>query len=58
MRHASIKTTMDYYANVDEAAMDAVLGPKRNRLRDKTGDPNAAPISERGASDCGGIPTE
>jgi integrase len=33
MRHASIKTTMDYYANVDEAAMEAVLGAKRNRLR-------------------------
>lgn len=33
MRHASIKTTMDYYANVDEAAVEAVLGPQRNRLR-------------------------
>jgi integrase len=33
MRHANIKTTMDYYANVDEAAEEAVLGPKRNRLR-------------------------
>jgi integrase len=30
MRHASIKTTMDYYANVDDAAMNAVLGPERN----------------------------
>ena len=30
MRHASIKTTMDYYANVDEAVMSAVLGAKRN----------------------------
>src|SRR5262249_49695958 len=33
MRHANIKTTMDYYANVDDAAEEAVLGPKRNRLR-------------------------
>jgi integrase len=33
MRHASIKTTMDYYANVDDAAMEAVLGPKRNSSR-------------------------
>jgi integrase len=32
MRHQSIKTTMDYYANVDEAAMQAVLG-QRNTLR-------------------------
>jgi integrase len=33
MRHASIRTTMDYYANVDDAVMDAVLGPKRNTSR-------------------------
>jgi integrase len=33
MRHSSIKVTMDYYANVDDAAMEAVLGPQRNRLR-------------------------
>ena len=33
MRHASIKTTMDYYANVDEAAMRAVLGDQRNSSR-------------------------
>ena len=35
MRHANIKTTMDYYANVDEAAEEAILGPKRNSLRNK-----------------------
>jgi integrase len=33
MRHGSISTTMDYYANVDDAVMDAVLGPKRNSSR-------------------------
>jgi integrase len=33
MRHANIKTTMDYYANVDDAAMEAVLGPQRKPLR-------------------------
>jgi integrase len=33
MRHSRIKTTMDYYANVDEAAMDAVLGSRRNTSR-------------------------
>jgi integrase len=33
MRHASIRTTMDFYANVDEAAMDAVLGDRRNTSR-------------------------
>lgn len=30
MRHADIKTTMGYYANVDEAVMEAVLGSQRN----------------------------
>lgn len=33
MRHASIKTTMDFYANVDEAVEAAVLGAQRNGLR-------------------------
>jgi integrase len=33
MRHANIKTTMDYYANVDQAVEEAVLGPKRNSSR-------------------------
>jgi integrase len=30
MRHSRIKTTMDYYANVDDAAMQAVLGPRNS----------------------------
>jgi integrase len=30
MRHASIQTTLDYYANVDDAVMQAVLGSQRN----------------------------
>jgi hypothetical protein len=34
MRHHSIRTTMDYYANVDQAAVDAVL--KRNSSRNST----------------------
>jgi hypothetical protein len=33
MRHADIKTTMGYYANVDDAVMEAVLGPQRNSSR-------------------------
>jgi len=33
MRHSNIRITMDYYANVDEAATAAVLGRKRNSLR-------------------------
>jgi integrase len=33
MRHGDIKTTMAYYANVDDAAVQAVRGPKRNSSR-------------------------
>jgi integrase len=31
MRHANIKTTLDYYANVDDAVEEAVLGPRNTR---------------------------
>jgi integrase len=41
MRHASLKTTMDYYANVDAAVEEAVLGSRRNRMRN-SGDPGSA----------------
>jgi hypothetical protein len=40
MRHANIKTTMDYYANVDAAVEEAVLGPQCNSLRNNQ--PSAA----------------
>jgi integrase len=30
MRHANIKTTLDYYANLDDAVEQAILGPKPN----------------------------
>jgi hypothetical protein len=33
MRHSNIRITMDYYANVDEAATAAVLNRQRNILR-------------------------
>jgi integrase len=36
MRHSNIAITMDYYANVDEAVEEAVLGPKRNTSRNST----------------------
>ncbi|HEV2948227.1 MAG TPA: site-specific integrase [Gemmataceae bacterium] len=35
MRHANIKTTLDYYANIDAAVEEAVLGAQRNTLRNK-----------------------
>jgi integrase len=43
MRHASIKTTMDYYANVDDAVEEAILGSKRNSLRNN----HAHPVADR-----------
>jgi hypothetical protein len=33
-RHASIKTTMDFYANVDDAVREAILGPKTPKRND------------------------
>jgi integrase len=43
MRHASLKTTMDYYANVDDAVEEAVLGARRNRMRNTEGTESADP---------------
>jgi integrase len=44
MRHANIRVTMDYYANVDDAAMQAVLGDKRNVSRNSR--PGATPAAD------------
>jgi hypothetical protein len=47
MRHRNIKTTMDYYANVDAAVEEAVLGPpadRRNSSRNSGG--QAGPPAE------------
>ena len=45
MRHANISTTMDFYANVDAAAEEAILGPQcndsRNTARGSTHDVGA-----------------
>jgi integrase len=57
MRHRRIKTTMDYYANVDDAVMEAVLGPQRNTSRntppvetETTNRPDAAKDCQDGTS--------
>jgi integrase len=42
-RHKHIKTVMDFYANTDDAAMEAVLGSKRNSLRNTR--PNSADVA-------------
>jgi integrase len=46
MRHTDIKTTMDYYANVDDAVMEAVLGPKRNSSRNSAAVPHPSSPAE------------
>jgi integrase len=46
MRHANIKTTMEFYANIDVAVEEAVFGPKDNVPRNGTAeahDPATAP---------------
>jgi integrase len=45
MRHGNIKTTMEFYANVDDAVREAVLGPKRNSPR------NTQAADDAGAAD-------
>jgi integrase len=46
MRHRDIKITMKYYANVDAAVEEAVLGPQHNRLHNSG--PRAAETSRPG----------
>jgi integrase len=58
MRHANIRTTMEYYANVDDAAMDAVLGPRRNRIRNKPAEPAAENNKADDAKPCQERPAE
>jgi integrase len=48
MRHSNISITMDYYANVDDAVMEAVLGRHRNSLRSSK--PSTA-LGEQGEKD-------
>src|SRR5262249_4429178 len=43
MRHANINTTMNFYANVDAAVEEAILGPQCNRMRNS----RPAPEEER-----------
>jgi len=43
MRHGDIKTTLAYYANVDDAVKEAVLGSKCNRKRNTRPDGSPAP---------------
>jgi integrase len=47
MRHANIKTTMDYYANVDDAAMQAVLGGRNTPRNTPAVETQKSPVNAR-----------
>jgi integrase len=49
MRHSNIAITMSYYANVDDAAMEAVLGKKEDRQPHPAG-PGEQKAAERNSS--------
>jgi integrase len=50
MRHASIQTTLDYYANVDEAVEQAILGRRCNTLRNSQAPAAGEPAGRDGAT--------
>jgi integrase len=50
MRHSNISLTMTYYANVDDAAMEAVLGRRRNSSRNKAPEPQTETAPAKDAS--------
>jgi integrase len=50
MRHGDIKTTMAYYANVDDAVEAAVFGPQRNSSRNTPPPADAVPNATADAS--------
>jgi integrase len=46
MRHASLKTTLDYYANIDAAVEEGVFGAERNTSRNTGAEsPRPRPLS-------------
>jgi integrase len=50
MRHANIATTMNYYANIDAAVEEAVLGPQCNTSRNTVACPPESATSGEDAS--------
>jgi hypothetical protein len=48
LRHSKIRARMDYYANIDDTAMEAVLGPRRNSSRNncRKADQEAANLND------------
>jgi integrase len=58
MRHSNIRTTMDYYANVDDAVMEAVLGPRRNSSRNDRAPAQQVPETTNDATPDNGTPSD
>jgi hypothetical protein len=56
MRHSNIRITMDYYANVDDAAMTAVLNRQPNSSYNKVADEPAKQEAEDATRDTGNGP--
>jgi integrase len=54
MRHANISTTMDFYANIDEAVEEAVLGVGRNSSRNSNPDAPGGVAGHDSANGCTG----
>jgi len=52
MRHANLKTTLDYYANIDAAVEEAVFGPERNTLRNSEAETGTGYTDADAASPC------
>jgi integrase len=52
MRHSNIAVTMDYYANVDAAVEEAVLGPQRNNSRNTQPEAPQAEAEGNGSTAC------
>jgi integrase len=50
MRHSSIRVTMDYYANVDQAVEEAVRTAKRNTSRNSQPSEAPAPADQEGGN--------
>jgi hypothetical protein len=51
MRHSSIATTMTYYANIDLAVEEAILGPATSQLRGVVRNTRSNTSSEIGLCD-------
>ena len=52
MRHANIKTTLNYYVNIDDAVEAAVLGVQRNTSRNTPSDSVAMPAEADDVTPC------